>query len=117
MFKDSKYKRNKINFIKYNPISEFPSSARDFSFSIKNLEQYDNVVSIIEDFNNQNLKDFFVFDFYLNKKLGEIKVGVRFIFQSHTKTLSDEDIQKSIDDVLKPIFNLDGVFILGLELK
>ena len=44
-------------------------------------------------------------------------MGVRFIFQSHTKTLSDEDIQKSIDDVLKPIFNLDGVFIPGLELK
>ena len=44
-------------------------------------------------------------------------MGVRFIFQSHIKTLSDEDIQKSIDDVLKLILNLDGVFIPGLELK
>ena len=117
MFKGSIQKRNKINFIKYNPISEFPSSTRDFSFSIKKLEQYDNVISIIKDFNNQNLKDSFIFDFYLNEKLAEIKVGVRLIFQSHTKTLSDEDIQKSINDVLKPIFNLDGVFIPGLELK
>jgi phenylalanyl-tRNA synthetase beta chain len=117
MFKDFKHKRNKIDFIKYNPISEFPSSTRDFSFSIKNLKQYDNVISIIDDFNNQNLKDSFVFDFYINKKLGEIKVGVRFIFQSHTKTLSDEDIKRSVDDVLKPFLNLDGVFIPGLELK
>ncbi len=117
IFKGSTQKRNKINFIKYNPISEFPSSTRDFSFSIKKLEQYDNVISIIKNFNNQNLKDSFIFDFYLNEKLAEIKVGVRLIFQSHTKTLSDEEIQKSIDDVLKPIFNLDGVFVPGLELK
>jgi len=117
IFKESKDKKNEINFIKYNPISEFPSSTRDFSFSIKNLEQYDNVISIIEDFNNQNLKDSFIFDFYLNKKLGEIKVGVRLVFQSHTKTLSDEDIKRSIDDLLKSFLNLDGVFIPGLELK
>ena len=117
MFKGSKKKRNKMNFIKYNPISEFPTSTRDFSFSIKNLEQYKNVISIIEDFNNQNLKDFFIFDFYLNEKLAEIKVGVRLVFQSHTKTLTDEDIKGSIDDLLKPFLNLDGVFIPGFELK
>ena len=117
MFKGSKKKRNKMNFIKYNPISEFPSSTRDFSFSIKNLEQYKNVISIIEDFNNENLKDFFIFDFYLNEKLAEIKLGVRLIFQSHTKTLTDEDIKRSIDDLLKPFLNLDGVFIPGFELK
>ena len=115
IFKGSIQKRNKINFIKYNPISEFPSSTRDFSFSIKKLEQYDNVISIIKNFNNQNLKDSFIFDFYLNEKLAEIKVGVRLIFQSHTKTLSDEEIQKSIDDVLKPIFNLGGGFVPGLD--
>jgi phenylalanyl-tRNA synthetase beta subunit len=106
-----------MNFIKYNPISEFPTSTRDFSFSIKNLEQYKNVISIIEDFNNQNLKDFFIFDFYLNEKLAEIKVGVRLVFQSHTKTLTDEDIKRSIDDLLKPFLNLDGVLIPGFELK
>ena len=117
LFKSSKRKRNKINFIKYNPISEFPSSTRDFSFSIKNLEQYNKVISIIENLNNQNLKGSFIFDFYLNEKLSEIKVGVRLIFQSKSKTLSDEDIQVSIDNILKPIINLDGVFVPGLKLK
>ena len=105
------------DFIKYQPVSEFPSSARDFSFSIKNLEIYNLVISHIEKFHDENLKESFIFDFYINEKLGEIKVGIRLVFQSPTKTLSDDDIQMSIDNILKPVINLDGVFIPGLELK
>ena len=117
IFKGSKSDRNQINFIEYNLVSEFPSSTRDFSISIKKKEQYNNVIRTINDFNNENLRDFFIFDFYKNEKLDEIKVGVRLIFQSSTRTLSDEDIQKSINKILDPIVNLDGVFIPGLELK
>ena len=62
-----------------------------------------------------NLRDAFIFDFYENKKLSEIKVGVRMIFQSNVCTLSDEEIQTSINRLLKPIINLDGVSIPGLE--
>ena len=117
IFSDSKSNRNPINFIKYNPVSEYPSSTRDFSFSIKNLKEYNNVISIIENFSHENLKDAFIFDFYLNENLEEIKVGVRLIFQSTLKTLSDEDISISIFKLLKPIKDLEGVFIPGLELK
>ncbi len=116
-FKESKTDKALINFVKYQPVSEFPSSVRDFSFSIKNPEQYKNVIYYIEKFQNDNLKDFYIFDFYLNEKLGEIKVGIRLIFQSNNKTFSDEEIQKSIDKILKPIVNLEGVYIPGLELK
>ncbi len=116
-FKNSQSKRSSINFIKYRPISDFPLSTRDFSFSIKNIAQYNSVISHIEKFNDENLKDSFIFDFYLNKKLAEIKVGVRLVFQSSVKTLSDEDIQKSIGKILNPIIKIDGVFIPGLELK
>tara|TARA_B100000900_G_scaffold141547_1_gene119964 strand:- start:4627 stop:6534 length:1908 start_codon:yes stop_codon:yes gene_type:complete len=117
IFTGSKKNRNSTSFIKYNPVSEYPSSVRDFSFSIKNLDKYNNVISIIDNFDNENLKDSFIFDFYLNEKLGEIKVGVRLIFQSTLKTLSDEDISKSIIKLLEPIINLEGVTVPGLELK
>ena len=53
----------------------------------------------------------------IDEKLGEIKVGIRLVFQSPAKTLSDEDIQKSIDKILKPIIDLKGVSIPGLEFK
>ncbi len=116
-FKDMQLKRDPVNFIKYQKVSEFPSSSRDFSFSVKNIEQYDILISYIEKFHDKNLKDFFIFDFYLNEQLGEIKVGIRLIFQSSAKTLSDEDIQMSIENILKPIINLNGVLIPGLEFK
>ncbi len=106
-----------INFIKYHQVSEFPSSTRDFSFSIGQIDQYNNFISLIKDFQDDILKDFFIFDFYKNDKLGEIKVGIRLIFQSRTKTLSDDDIQKSVDKILQPVINLNGVSVPGLELK
>lgn len=117
IFKNSGFIEKPINFIRYIPVSEFPSSIRDFSFSIKNPEQYEKVISHIESFKDENLKDSFIFDFYLNKQLSEIKVGIRLIFQSPIKTLSDNDIQTSISNLLKPVIELDGVFIPGLELK
>ncbi len=117
IFTENKSNRNLVNFVKYSPVSEYPSSTRDFSFSIKNLEEYGNVISIIDSLHDENLKDSFIFDFYLNEKLGEIKVGVRLIFQSALKTLSDEDISASISKLLKPIINLEGVLVPGLELK
>ena len=115
VFSGSKSNRNLMSFIKYNPISEFPSSVRDFSFSIKNPDEYENVISIIENFNNENLKDSFIFDFYLNEKIGEIKIGIRLIFQSALNTLSEKQIRSISKKLLKPLIDLDGVSIPGLD--
>ncbi len=105
---------DRINFIKYKPVSEFPSSIKDFSFSIKDIKNYDSVIRHIYELDDTNLVNAYIFDFYKNKKLGEIKVGVRFIFQSNSHTLSDDEIQKSINKLLKPIIKIEGVSIPGL---
>ena len=114
-FECSEPRIDQVNFIKYQPVSEFPSSTRDFSFSIKDLNKYQAFIELLEDLNDKNLKDAFIFDFYQNQKLKEIKVGVRLIFQSSLNTLSDEEIQKSINKLLKPILNLGGISIPGLD--
>ena len=114
IFKGSESSLNQINFIKYQAVSEFPSSTRDFSFSITDIKKYDEVINHLSDLNDKNLKDAFIFDFYENKKLNEIKVGIRFIFQSTLNTLSEEEIQKSVNKLLKPIVDLEGVSIPGL---
>ena len=115
LFKTSKTRVSKTNFIKYNPISEYPSSSRDFSLSIKNPKQYDAVISYIENFDDQNLKDFFIFDFYKNEGNGEIKVGIRLIFQSLLHTLSETEIKNSTQKLLRPLINLQGVTVPGLD--
>ena len=114
IFKDSESNLDQINFIKYQSVSEFPSSTRDFSFSITDINKYDDVINHLSDLNDKNLKDAFIFDFYENKKLNEIKVGIRFIFQSTFNTLSEDEIQQSINKLLKPIVDLEGVSIPGL---
>ena len=58
---------DQINFIKYQSVSEFPSSTRDFSFSITDIKKYDDVINHLSDLNDKNLKDAFIFDFYENK--------------------------------------------------
>ncbi len=115
LFKGLESSFEQTNFIKYQSVSEFPSSTRDFSFSIIDFKKYDTVISLLSDFNDKNLKDAFIFDFYKNKKLNEIKVGIRFIFQSTMSTLSEEEIQKSINKLLKPILSLEGVSIPELR--
>lgn len=114
MYKDYKPIEEKINFIKYQPVSEFPSSVRDFSFSIVDFDKYNIVIDLISSLDDDILKHAYVFDFYENKKLKEIKVGVRLIFQSVLCTLSEEEIQKTLHRLLKPILDLEGVSVPGL---
>ena len=42
-----------------------------------------------------------------------VKDGVRLIFQSSLKTLSDAEIHNSVDNSLKPMIELDNVAIPG----
>ena len=115
LLKDADSSLDPINFIRYHAVSEFPSSSRDFSFSIKDFTKYDAVIAHLSNLNDKNLKDAFIFDFYVNKKLNEIKVGVRLIFQSYTGTLSDDEIKNSVKRLLKPIIDLEGISIPGLN--
>jgi len=103
-----------INFITYKPISDFPSSTRDFSFLITNLNLVDKVVKCLEIASDEIIKDSFIFDFYKNENTNSIKLGYRFIFQSQNKTLSDEEINKKVQDIINPIIELDGVSIPGM---
>jgi phenylalanyl-tRNA synthetase beta chain len=114
IYKDYKLNEEQINFIKYQPVSEFPSSVRDFSFCIVDFKKYNMVIKLISNLDDDILKHAYIFDFYENKKIKEIKVGVRLIFQSVLCTLSDEEIQKTIERLLKPILDLEGVSVPGL---
>ena len=103
-----------IIFKKYNPISDYPSSSRDFSFLISKHSNYDLFISQISNIKDENLKNSFIFDFYKNEVTQEIKVGVRMIFQSKLKTLSEEDLSNSLSSILRPILKIEGVSIPGM---
>ena len=106
--------KKQVNFVKYIPISEFPSSTRDFSFSIMDLSKVNEVIKILENFSHALIKKSFIFDFYKNEKTETVKLGYRFVFQSKSKTLSDEEINKTVEEIIAPIIELDGVSIPGM---
>lgn len=114
-YENISFPKKPIKFPRFKKVSEFPSSNRDFSFSVSNMNQYNKVIELIDNFSHEYLKESFIFDFYRNIDGKEIKIGVRLVFQSSEKTLCDNEINNASKKILQPIIDLDGVNIPGLD--
>ncbi len=104
-----------IQFFKYKEISGFPSSTRDFSFMVSNLDTINKISQKIFDFDSKILKDAFLFDFYENAANQEVKAAFRFIFQDFSKTLTDNEINQELEPLLSEILKLENVSIPGYK--
>jgi phenylalanyl-tRNA synthetase beta chain len=113
-FKNIRANKKSIKFVTYKPVSEYPSSKRDFSFSIDGLDKVNTVITLLEGISDEIIKDSFIFDFYKNDKTKIVKLGYRCIFQSKLKTLSDIEVNRKVQEVLNPILEIEGVSIPGM---
>ena len=104
-----------INFFKYNEISDYPSSMRDFSFMVSDLDTINKISQKIFDFDSKILKDAFLFDFYENAAKQQVKAAYRFIFQDFSKTLTDDEINQDLEPLLSEILKLKNVSIPGYK--
>lgn len=112
-----KYKRissPQTEYAQYEKISEFPSSTRDLSFSVKNVLSLKILQESILNFHNELIRDCFVFDFYKNDKNQEIKIGFRIIFQCQDKTITDKEINIIMDEIINLTTEIDSVSIPGI---
>jgi len=107
--------KKKDEYVQYKKISEFPSSSRDLSFSIEDSSVIEQTIKKLDSINVEHLKESFMFDYYKNSKTNITKVGYRFIFQSHDKTLTDTEIDKIINNIVDPILLIDSVSLPGLR--
>lgn len=103
------------DFKKYIPISEFPSSIRDISFSLKDFTKINDLDNLIMNYESPLIKERFIFDFYNNIKTGETKIGFRFTFQSSKKTVTDKDVDKVMNEIINKSLNISSVSIPGLS--
>jgi phenylalanyl-tRNA synthetase beta chain len=110
-----KEKKNIQNFKKYSPISGFPSSTRDLSFSIKNPMMVEVLEDLILDQENPLLKEIFVFDYFKNIKSEEVKIGFRLVFQSLNTTITDDEVEIILSDIIKKSLLVESVSIPGLK--
>ena len=104
-----------FNFIKYNPVSEFPSSSRDLSFSIKNIDKYYEIQQYLLSYKSDLIKEIFIFDFYNNQKNNEIKLGFRIIFQSKKSTITENEVNSVMETIVNHTLSIDSVTIPGLS--
>lgn len=102
-------------YIQYKPISEFPCSTRDLSFLVEKSSKISEVINRLDSVNANNLKEFFMFDFYENKAKNHTKIGYRFVFQSFDKTLTDLEIDDQIKPIIDSVLKIDSVSLPGIK--
>lgn len=112
--KDHKIEKDIHNY-KYNPVSDFPKSHRDLSFAVKDFSSLTKLEETLLNFDNELLKDVFVFDYYNNTSKEEIKIGFRFTFQSDSETITDEDVELAMNQIIKLSLDFNGVQIPGMR--
>lgn len=102
-------------FNKYIAISDYPSSSRDLSFSISDFSKLKPFEKHILNFNDELLREVFVFDYFVNKTNQEIKIGFRFIFQSSNSTITDSQVDNVMNKICYDIREFDGVSLPGMN--
>lgn len=103
--------KSAIGEAEYLPLSPYPSATRDLSFYVSADIRINDILEEIESLNTPFLIDVDLMDYYRSSagSANQISLTFRFIFQSSDRTLSSEEINKSmsrIGDALKKKLNI-----------
>ena len=79
----------------------FPSSRRDISLVINEKQETSVILKMIQQLEIPILKELIIFDIYHGKNIesGRISVGLGLIFQSKSRTLTDQEIEKYMSKI------------------
>jgi len=102
------------NFNQYIPISDLPSSFKDISYSVKDYSKTKDLQSLLLNYQSDIIKNVYIFDYFKNEKVQEIKIGFRFIFQSKISTLTSYEIDAVYNAIIMESLKIDGVEIPGI---
>ena len=90
--------------------SKYQASFRDLSVIVPQEMKYESIKSVIEKAATKELVRFYPVDRYSDESLGDnVSLSLRFVLQSDEKTLEEEDITTSIDDILNSLNNELGI--------
>ncbi len=96
---------------RYEEISKYPSAKRDLALLINKDVNYEQVATVINETGGSYLKKIDLFDLFEDKKLGDGIRSMAFSLElsSKEKTLTDEDVNKIINKIIKNLDNKLGV--------
>jgi len=102
------------SFTQYSPISDFPSSFKDISYSIKDYSKTQELENLLLNYQCDIIKDVYIFDYFKNVKQKEIKIGFRFTFQSKKATLNSAEMELVYNDIVDKSLSISGISIPGI---
>ena len=102
------------SFAQFKPISDLPSSAKDFSFSVKDFSKILELENLFLSYQSDIVKNIFIFDYFHNEKAQEVKIGFRIVFQSKETTLTAAEIELVYNDLVNQSLKIDGISIPGI---
>jgi phenylalanyl-tRNA synthetase beta chain len=89
---------------KVQSYSKFQASKKDLSIITPKSMKYKEIKDVINSLNDKNIKQYNLIDIYNDEKLGDSEsLTIRFVLQNNEKTLEEEDITKSMDNILKAL--------------
>lgn len=94
--------------LRYQGISKFPGTARDLAIVAPKTVSSEAISQVIYEKGGQYLERTFVFDVYEGAHIeeGHRSLAYNLSFRSNEGTLTDEDIQPAIDDILAALAEL-----------
>lgn len=89
--------------ITYTEIPKFPSVSRDLAMVLDSSVSFDAIETVIKKSNLNKLENVRLFDIFENEKIGKDKksIAINFSFQDQEKTLTDAEIDKMIQHLIK----------------
>lgn len=89
----------------YTPLAKYPSLERDIAVLVDKKVYAQEIKDVILESGGEYLVAANVFDVFEDAKLGENKKSVAFSleFKANDRTLTDEEIDKSFDDIVKNV--------------
>jgi len=99
--------------ITYKEISKYPEVKRDLSMVLDQQVTYEQLVKLAEKTERKLIKDISLFDVYEGDKIeqGKKSYAISFILQDEEKTLTDNQIDKVMNNLMKVFENELGAKI------
>ena len=94
----------------YKPIPVFPFVSRDIAIIVPDCVRHEQILNLIKRVGPSELTDIELFDIFTGKGIGESEKSLAYslIYRSPERTLTDQEVNKFNDDIVKA---------LGKELK
>ncbi|MBI3074800.1 MAG: phenylalanine--tRNA ligase subunit beta [Parcubacteria group bacterium] len=94
---------------RYRPISQFPFVLRDIAVFVPEGTAHDEVAAVIKNEAGKLLVRIRLFDEF--KKGGKISYAFRLVFQSHEKTLTDNEVNEAMARVVNALNTQEGFVV------